>query len=751
MTQVAMAIPSLGKPRPGLVPGLLALLIFILAFALFSPSLRYGLVRLDDITYVSNNTGVLGGLSASSVRQAFALDNASATMYMPLLWISYMLDVEWLGATPGHPWGFHFTNVLLHALNASLVFYLLYVFCGKPWRAFFFAALWAVHPLRVESVAWITERKDVLSGFFGLLCIGAYLWAGRRESLREGRPPPPFRRSTLFHLFSLLFFALGLLVKPSLAPLPFVLLLLDFWPLRRFEWTVPSVRQTAARLLLEKIPFFLLAGLAAYATVLGHHAVSGEIPMPLLLRIQSIPLTYGFYLYKTVFPLKLTVLYPPLTSWAAPWPLAALAVLAFGLLAALTRQAWEARIRSPHQTVGWGWYLALLLPVCGIIPIPANDVADRFSYFPAIGLVLALLFLLPSRRPPIHPAVRRLRPVLALAILLVLALLTLRQLPAWRNTSTLFARILDVFPAHATALEIQAGNLMRTTGDFRQADELVSKALRADPNHWKALIAKAQCLSVLESPAAAQRLLQQMAPPTSRFTLSDWQRDLARYALMLGEYDDAIQHADQALSLLPPHDLTQTPILFLAIAAAYEKGDMPLALAYAQRYPPYAAKTSLELADLLPHFIFQWIAGYRRDAYAFFQRLAQTDPHRPDLLNNVVWGLATADWSPADPREVLEMARQLVAMLPAPHPGILDTLAAAQANAGDFEAAIRTMQEALSMFPADANAELLPFKERLASRLTLYEQRLPYRENAFIRMYATQFGPLTPLNDSKSK
>jgi hypothetical protein len=220
MTQVAMAIPSLGKPRPGLVPGLLALLIFILAFALFSPSLLYGLVRLDDITYVSNNTGVLGGLSASSVRQAFALDNASATMNMPLLWISYMLDVEWLGATPGHPWGFHFTNVLLHALNASLVFYLLYVFCGKPWRAFFFAALWAVHPLRVESVAWVTERKDVLSGFFGLLCIGAYLWAGRGKSPSADRSPSPFRLSILFRLLSLLFFALGLLVKPSLAPSP---------------------------------------------------------------------------------------------------------------------------------------------------------------------------------------------------------------------------------------------------------------------------------------------------------------------------------------------------------------------------------------------------------------------------------------------------------------------------------------------------------------------------------------------------
>ena len=210
------------------MPILLALLLFSFVFALFSPSLGYKLVGLDDITYVSNNTVVHEGLSASAIRRAFAFDNPTATMYMPLLWISYMADIEWLGATPDHPRGFHFTNILLHALNAALLFYLLFVFCGNPWRAFFFAALWAVHPLRVESVAWVTERKDVLSGFFGLLCIGAYLWAGRGKSPSADRSPSPFRLSILFRLLSLLFFALGLLVKPSLAPIPFILLLLNF-------------------------------------------------------------------------------------------------------------------------------------------------------------------------------------------------------------------------------------------------------------------------------------------------------------------------------------------------------------------------------------------------------------------------------------------------------------------------------------------------------------------------------------------
>ena len=728
------------EARSGWVPAALALLLFILVFALISPSLRFELVDLDDITYVSNNTAVLDGLSASSIRQAFSLDNATATMYMPLLWISYMMDVEWLGATPVNPWGFHFTNVLLHALNSVLLFLLLLAFCKKPWRAFFFAALWAVHPLRVESVAWIAERKDVLSGLFALLCIGAYVRAA------SGRDLPSSRTSGSFLLLSLAFFVLGLLVKPSLAPIPFVLLLLDFWPLRRFELSWPSARRAAPRLLLEKIPFFLLAGLAAYGTVRGHQVVTGEIAVPILLRLLSIPLAYGFYLLKTALPLHLTVLYLPFSFWVAPSLLAAAALLVAGLLLLLTFVVWRSRDRFPNQLVGWLWFLGMLLPVCGLIPIPSNDVADRFSYLPAIGLSIALLFLLPSDLRLLRTW-RGFRPALSLAVLTVLAFLSFRQLPVWENTAALYARVLEVFPRHATALKVRAIQLIRDAGDFRQADQLISTALEADPHHWEALMTKAQCLSELEGPAAAQRLLQQVPPPTSRFIHAYWQRDLARYALMLGQYEDALRHADQALSLLPPQDLSQTPILLLAMAAAFEKGDLPRALSYARRFPPYAEKTSLELADLLTHFVFQWVAGYRGDASAYFRRLVEAYPDRPDILNNVAWGLATASWSPADPQEVLAMAAQLSGLISPTHPGILDTVAAAQANAGDFEAAMRTMQEALSMFPADADADLRLFKERLASRLALYEQRRPYREDAFIRMLATAFGARPRWND----
>jgi len=737
MKQDMNGISRGGKSLRALIAGLF---LFTAVFAVFSPSLEYGLVDLDDITYISNNTAVLEGLTASSIRQAFSPNNMSATMYMPLLWISYMADVEWMDASPAQPRGFHFSNVLLHALNSVLLFVLLLALSGKPWRALFFTALWAFHPLRVESVAWVTERKDVLSGLFALLCIGSYL---------RSRAVPISGRTRLFFTgVSLFCYGLGLLVKPSLVSIPFILLLLDFWPLNLVELTGRSVREKATRLLLEKVPYFAAAGLAAIGTVWGHHAFSGEIQVSLLLRLLSVPLTYGFYLLKIFFPRNLTVLYPHFSIWLNPDRLIALSVVSAVFLAGMTICAWRLKKRFPGGLVGWLWFLIILIPVCGIIPIPSNDVADRFSYLPAAGLSIALLPLLSSQ----SRFLRRLKwvqPVLACLILSGLIWLSLRQLPVWESTASLYNRVLEVFPSHATALKNRASQMIRSTGDFKEADRLISKALEAEPHHWESHFTKAQCLSELEGPAEALRHLQQIIPPVSRFTYAYWQRDLARYELMLGKYDEAIRHADQARAQVPPQDLSQIPFILLAMTAAYEKGDMPTALNYAREFAPYQSKTALELADLLPHAIFQWVAGYRQDAYAYFQRLVRNYPDRSDILNNVIWGLATANWSPADPQEVLDMAERLRDMVPEPHPGILDTLAAAQASAGDFEAAVLTLKNALALFPASPGPDLVQFRERLAARLALYEQQRPYREEAFTRMYVTYFGPPVKLREQK--
>lgn len=724
--------------RPRWTLAVWALLLFSAVFVFYSPSLRYELVDLDDITYVANNAAVLEGLTPASIRQAFSPDNSTATMYMPLLWISYMADVEWLGATPTNPWGFHFTNVLLHAANAVLLYALLYFLCRRPGPAVFLAALWALHPLRVESVAWVTERKDVLSGFFAFLCVGAYLRSGSRPTPPGPPRARPHGRPSAWFGAALLFYALGLLVKPALTPLPLVLLLLDIWPLRRFRVSTQGGSPSALRLLLEKTPFFLLALLAASETVWQHHVVSGELQVSLGLRLLTVPLAYGFYMLKTVWPADLSVLVPYFSLWFPPATLYGLAAGAGLGVAAVSAGAWNSRRQEPQRLVGWLWFLAMLLPVCGLIPIPSNDVADRFSYFPAAGLSIALLPTLASG-PRSFLNGRGVRQALPWVVLAVFSAMSLRLLPSWRNTDTLYSRILEVFPSHATALKARAAQLMRATGDFRQANTLIDRALQSEPRHWEAHFAKAQCLVELEGPAAAQRHLLGIVPPSSRFTCAYWHRDLARYALMLGQPEEALRNVEQALPLLPPRDLSQLPFVLLGMVAAYEMGDEPRAVAFANQFPPYARKTSLELADLLPHAIFQWVAGYRRDAWAFFQRLAQTYPDRPDILNNIVWGLSTADWSPADPQAVLELATRLAATSP-PHPGILDTLAAAQANAGDFAAASRTLREALALIPADAPPDLASFRERLDGRLALYERRVPYREDAFIRLFVASYG-----------
>lgn len=705
----------------------LSVAVFLTTFALFSPSLRYDFVHLDDITYISNNTSLHDGLSLAGIRHAFSFSNTSASMYMPLLWVSYMLDIEWLGASPVHPWGFHFTNVFLHSLNAALLLLLLQAIFKNPLLAFFCAAIWAWHPLRVESVAWVSERKDVLSGFFALLCITMYIQSKRNSS--------GVAKSLRYTIISVVSFTLGLLTKPALVTLSGVLLLLDVWPLQRLDLARLGNRHVCFRLLIEKIPFLLLSALASIGTVATHHVVSGEIPVSLTSRLLSMPLAYGFYLLKTFLPHNLTVLYPHWGTWLSPHQAIGLGATAMLILLIVLAATWRMRMRTPGALVGWLWFLFMLIPVSGIIPIPTNDVADRFTYLPAIGLSIALGALWIGPLAGIKAVARQSIKVFAVLLLLAIAIFSARQLPVWENADTLNARVLQVFPDHATALEIKAGNLMRSTGNFAEARRYLTRALQNDPHHWLSLLAKAQCIWALEGAEAARDFLHDSPLPTSRNTQSQWHRDLSRYALMLGYYEEALDHARRAMALLPPGDLSRIPLLFLAVTAAYKQGDISLALNYARQFPPYAEKETLILPDLLPHYIFQWIAGYRQDTVQFFLRLVEEYPERLDYLNNLVWALATADWSPVPPDDVLSLAEQLVAKASLSHPGVLDTLAAAQAHAGEFEVAIQTIEKAISLLPSpEQDPAVLAFYTRLYDRRTLYEQQQPHRESAFTRL-----------------
>ena len=724
----AVPIPKRPKTWPTL---LLALALAAMTFALFSPTLRHGFVDLDDGDYVYRNRIVLEGLSWPSVRLVFTQPHAA--MYAPVLWLSYMLDVDCFGTASAQ--GFHFTNVLLHSLNAGLFFFLLLSWSRKPWRAFFFAALWACHPLRVESVAWVAERKDVLSGFFFLLCLAAYGHAHRSAPAASEQSEFPglpgrgkFFRRGLF-LASFLFFALGLLVKPSLVPVPALLLLLDYWPLRRLtDFSLRSLRRDLPRLLLEKIPFLLFSAAAALSSAAAHRTAEAIAHVSPLAALKAIPLHYGFYLFKIFRPHNLSVLYPNVRFTRPDFLFALL------LLAGISLWVWNARRRRPNELVGWLWFLGLLVPVVGLVQFGVQSVADRFTYLPAMGISAALLFVFPSV-PVFRRLLAPLRAALAIGLLSLLVLLTIRTLPVWKNTSALFQNVLRYFPDNPMALGQQASQGIEERGDFGAAEILIDRANRVAPATIAGVQIKALCLSQRLGPDAAYAYLLQHPPDNAPSDpgIAEW--NLAVAAFCAKRYDATIDHADAALRIMPVFNYTRQALFLLAMAAAYEQGDGPLALSYARQFSPYRDKTELALPDLMPCYLALWVSSRRGEALDYFCRLVAAYPDRADLLNNVAWGLATAAWSPAPPAEVLAIAQRMQALHPGPHPVLLDTLAAAQANAGDFTAAGQTVQAALAALGPASSPEQAALARNLAARLQLYRNNEPYREDAFRRLW----------------
>ena len=395
----------------------------------------------------------------------------------PVTVLSHMLDCQMFGL---NPWGHHLTNVLLHALNAGLVFVLLQSMTGARWRSLLVAALFAVHPLRVESVAWVSERKDVLSAFFGLLALIAYArYAQGRRQKAEGRrqessgirarnthqvsrftPHASRVIAVTFYLLSLFFFALGLMSKPMLVTLPFVLLLLDYWPLGRMQnaecgmqnaaasetqhatRNTPHVSRTAfLALLLEKLPFFALAALASVVTFVvqqrGGSVMAAE-NLPLGARVGNALISYGRYLGKLFWPTDLAVYYPH----PGQWPLGKV-LLAGGVILGLSGPVWVRRRRAPFLLVGWLWFVGMLVPVIGLVQTGGQAMADRHTYLPSLGVLILAIW-------GTYELTRRWRyQALALAAAggaaLVLCLaLTRQQIGYWRDGETLFRHALEV-------------------------------------------------------------------------------------------------------------------------------------------------------------------------------------------------------------------------------------------------------------------------------------------------------------------
>lgn len=447
-----MQLSGLGQ-RPtmndqGLLQLLLGALLLVIPLLLYRPVLQHDFLKLwDDDAYVTDNPHVRTGLTLVNMRWAFT--SFEQSNWHPVTWLSHMLDCQWFGLNPRAQ---HGVNVLLHAANALLLFWILRKATGAVWRSFFVALLFAVHALNVETVAWIAQRKSLLSAFFSLLTVAAYGWYVRRGGWKQ-------------YLLLVFAFALALMSKPMAVSLPLLLLLFDYWPLRRYEELAAPRRWT--KLTLEKLPLFAMSAASSVLTEMAQGAggsVMGLSLLPVSTRIENAAISYVAYIGKFVWPVKLASYYPLRFSPPVGDTIASAAILiATSALALYLR-------RSRYIAVGWFFFIISLLPVIGIVQVGFQGMADRYTYIPAIGLMIALVWGV-ADAVQIAPVASASLSVAGLCIAIALSVTTARYLPSWQNSVTLFAHARAAWGQSDMWLEQLYGNALFSAGRIDEALE----------------------------------------------------------------------------------------------------------------------------------------------------------------------------------------------------------------------------------------------------------------------------------------
>jgi tetratricopeptide (TPR) repeat protein len=498
-------------------------------FILFLPAVRNDFINLDDGVYIYQNPHVASGLSWQNIRWSF--EHVYAGYWAPLTWISHMIDCSLFGLNPA---GHHLVNVLIHAVNAVLLFILLNYMTGAMWRSAFVAAAFAWHPLRVESVAWACERKDVLSGLFWiltLLCYARYAKFGRR-----GNAALPL----FFYLLALFFFACGLMSKPMVVTLPFVLILLDFWPLGRFYGT-DGLKGRLGRLLAEKLPFFALALAECVATYRDCGAGASTSAEPLTFRLIHSFWGYLQYISKTLVPAKMAVLYPfpthePVVAGLVGAVLVLVCTVAFIILFR----------HRPYLLVGWFWFLGTLVPVIGIVQSGYQSMADRFTYLPCIGFFIVIAWGMADLAHSRHG-----KPILAGCMVLWLAsflILTSIQIRYWRNSITLFRLALAVTTDNYVACTC-LGQALDNADDNKDALRYCKEAVRLNPDYAAGQFFFGQALAKTGDATDALthlNLATQLEPNNA-----DFKYNLGKFLLEQGKTDEAISHFTTVLDIDP--------------------------------------------------------------------------------------------------------------------------------------------------------------------------------------------------------
>src|SRR5437870_2303109 len=656
------------------------LFLAAISLAVFGQTIRYDFVNFDDDLYVYNAPAIQVGLTIKGIALAFT--SPHARNWHPLATISHMLDCQLYGLKAG---GHHATNIVLHTIAVLLLFRVLRQMTGAVWRSAVVAALFAVHPLHVESVAWVRERKDVLSAVFFILMLDAYVRYARAASITR-------------YLAVTVLFAAGLMSKPMLVSVPAVLLLLDYWPLRRFEQ--PSSTKGKAkilksgnqrcvirRLFLEKIPLLVLsAGSCVITFVLQKRAIGAIAPLPFLWRVQNAFASYVIYVWKTLWPTRLAVFYPHPNNTLAIWEV----ILAIGFLLAITVAAIVFRSERPYVFTGWFWYLGMLVPVIVLVQAGEQGHADRYTYLPHIGLFLLAVWLA-ADVTAVRQSRSRFAVATAVVIIVALAWAAFIQTSYWRNSETLWAHALAVTSDNDFAhnnlgyLCVDRGELDKAISHFEAAAMIRHGKTNKHYNVGSAFV----------------------------------EMNLADALARKGQSDEAMVHYQQSIRLEPNY----ADAYYNRGNVLFAKGRIDEAIADWEKtlqIQPNDADAHTCLGNALLR------RGSVKEAIAHYEKAIALAPEDPHSRNNIAWVLATSsDASIRDGARAVKFAREAVELSNSEDPKFLRTLAAAYAESSRFSEAVLTAKRGVQTATAQGKSAFANVLER---DIALYREHIPLRE-----------------------
>ena len=555
------------KRKPFIV--LCCLLLAVGTSAVYSSVARHPFVDFDDQYYVTQNEHVQSGLNWQTFLWSFNVGYAQN--WHPLTWLSHALDCRLYGLNPA---GHHLTNVLFHVLNVMILFLLLLWVTGAMGSSLLVAALFALHPLNVESVAWVAERKNVLSTLFFLAALGAYGWYARSPSLKR-------------YLVLTILFVLGLAAKPMVITLPFVLLLLDFWPLHRIEgWPTPAasdrkrrkdsirsespafkpdfVQAPLGQLVREKLPLLALSVASAIITVLAQRtvAIRSLQQFSMGVRLENAICAYALYVWKAFLPVRLAPYYPYSGRGFPIWQLATASLF----LVVTSVLVWKQRFTRRYLMTGWLWYLGTLVPVIGLVQVGGQAMADRYAYIPLLGIFVMLVWSAAdwADRKQINP---QSRVATAVLILGVLSFLTWRQVRYWRSEYDLWAHDLEVAPDNPLAIS-NLGDALNKMGRPEEAVPLLEKSAKLlswDPvRHGNLAVGLVGCDRLQDAIPEYETAISLASDPAMQ---SHYYDSLAAVYDALGDYDNVRESYQQALKVTPDHGAAMAQWLTQSVTA----------------------------------------------------------------------------------------------------------------------------------------------------------------------------------------